>query len=179
MKEGFPLTELKLKLRILGYDNYLAVVEGVLTESARRGAFATWRCWDKKDWVGPAEVQPPRRDSIASLWKFRLWGCRQERRWETVTEVKNKEHFNPAVPCCTTLWRSSSLRILSVWPAHTDAAVSNKTQVRVQKRNDKNAWKYKLTSRLTICLSRSPSWFLKAWISAWAGFSLGSSARIT
>lgn len=41
------------------------------------------------------------------------------------------------------------------------------------------ARKFKLTSRLTICLSRSPSWFLKAWISAVAGFSLGSRALIT
>lgn len=36
-----------------------------------------------------------------------------------------------------------------------------------------------LTSRLTICLSRSDSWFLRDWISAVAGFNLGSRARIT
>lgn len=35
------------------------------------------------------------------------------------------------------------------------------------------------TSRLTICLSRSANWFLRAWISAVAGFSFGSKARIT
>lgn len=39
--------------------------------------------------------------------------------------------------------------------------------------------KGRFTSRLRICLSRSANWFLRAWISAVAGFSFGSSARIT
>lgn len=50
-----------------GGGHYWEVVAGVLTESARRGVLATWRCCDRKDWVGPAAVQPPRRDSIASF----------------------------------------------------------------------------------------------------------------
>lgn len=45
-------------------------------ESARRGALDTCRCWDRKERVGEEKeelVRPPRRDSIASFWKFRLW----------------------------------------------------------------------------------------------------------
>lgn len=83
------------------------------------------------------------------------------------------------LPCCTTLWRSSSLHTLSVWPAHTDAADSHTARICVQKGKINKARNFKLTSRLTICLSRSPSWFLKAWISAVAGLSLGSRALIT
>lgn len=39
--------------------------------------------------------------------------------------------------------------------------------------------KVSVTSRLRILLSLSISWFFRAWISAVAGFSLGSNARIT
>lgn len=57
---------------------YLEVVAGTLMDSARRGAFDTWRCWDKKDCEGDTkeEARPLRRDSIANFWKFRLWGQR-------------------------------------------------------------------------------------------------------
>lgn len=54
---------------------YLEVVAGTLTESARRGALDTWRCWDKKERVGEVKeepLRPLRRDSIASFWKFTL-----------------------------------------------------------------------------------------------------------
>lgn len=53
------------------------------------------------------------------------------------------------------------------------------TWVWVAKRKQRTASKCRFTSRLRICLSRSANWFLRAWISAVAGFNLGSRARIT
>lgn len=53
------------------------------------------------------------------------------------------------------------------------------TWVWAAKRKQRNASKRRFTSRLRICLSRSVNWFLRAWISAVAGFNLGSRARIT
>lgn len=48
---------------------YLEVAAGTLIESARRGAFETCRCCDKKDCPGDSmePVRPPRRDSMASF----------------------------------------------------------------------------------------------------------------
>ena len=54
---------------------YLVVEAGMLTGRIRRVALVTWRCWDRKDRPRGSEEaeRSPRRASMASLWKLRLW----------------------------------------------------------------------------------------------------------
>lgn len=175
---------------------------GTLIESARRGAFETCRCWDKKDWPGDTmeEVQPPRRDSIAIFWKFRLWGWRKTNLQYTsgvdnVTKGKRAKSDNLQWFHCTLLYHAVTISFssysLSLACSHWRYRGKSTKHVLGPLKKKKyctfiswtlktlNKSKSRFTSKVTICLSRSANWFLRAWISAVAGFSLGSSARIT
>lgn len=162
-------------------------------ESARRGAFETCRCWDKKDWPGDTteEEQPPSRDSIANFWKFRLWGRRKTNLQctlsvDNVVKRQDINHFTLLYHAVTISFSSYSLSLAC---SHWRYRGKNQTWLSLSFKEDTvcsyhehlstvNESK-RFTSRLRICFSRSANWFLRAWISAVAGFSLGSSARIT